>query len=119
MPPSFSGGLSCARAPGTTAVLAAMDSHKPRTLERNRFMEAPWQRAALACGLTLCCRDHAASAAQRQAAARPCPFAYSAKRKVRTGPEYAKFGACRNRSDQVRRPRKRVGLSLAATTSAK
>jgi hypothetical protein len=33
-------------------VLAAMDSHKPRTLERNRFMEAPWQRAALACGLT-------------------------------------------------------------------
>jgi hypothetical protein len=29
-----------------------MDSHKPRTLERNRFMEAPWQRAALACGLT-------------------------------------------------------------------
>jgi hypothetical protein len=29
-----------------------MASHAPRTLQTIRFMKAPWQRAALACGLT-------------------------------------------------------------------
>src|SRR6185437_8210231 len=84
-----------------------------------RFMEAPWQRAALACGLTpvrSIMPQALRSGKSRHSHANP---RFSAKRKVRTGSKYARFGACRNRSDQVRRPRKRVGLSLAATTSAK
>jgi hypothetical protein len=139
--------LLCARVAVETAAVAAMTSNKPRILEEIRliirFMEAPWQRAALACGLTpvrsimpqalrsgksrhshanprfSAKRNDSCEAGTPSSYSRLMLRAYSAKRKVRTGSKYARFGACRNRSDQVRRPRKRVGLSLAATTSAK
>jgi hypothetical protein len=56
MPPSFSGGLLCAETPVVVAAVVATASSKPSALEEIRFiirfMEAPWQRAALACGLT-------------------------------------------------------------------
>ena len=73
IPPSFSGGLVCASDAVEMAAVAAMDSHKPRTLERIRFMEVSLERAASACGLTSVrrsCRKRCAAASR----GKPVPF---------------------------------------------
>ena len=66
--------LALRRAAVEVAAMAPIASHRPKTLQRIGFMSLPrngphWLAAYLLS------RNHAASAAQRQAAAKPCQFA--------------------------------------------